>query len=41
LVTNVLPARSIRTGEDIKAQETGRILDDMVARYRALPFKLQ
>jgi hypothetical protein len=41
LVTNVLPARSIRTGVDIKAQETSRILDDMVARYRALPFKLQ
>lgn len=41
LVTNVLPARSIRTGDDIKAQETGRILDDMVARYRALPFRLQ
>jgi hypothetical protein len=41
LVTNFLPARSIRTGDDIKAQETGRILDDLVARYRALPFRLQ
>ncbi len=41
LVTNVLPARSIRTGDDIKEQATGRILDDGVARYRALPFKLQ
>lgn len=39
-VTNVRPPRSIRPGGDIKAQETCRRLDDMVARYRALPFRL-
>ncbi len=41
LVNNFLPARSIQTGEDVKAQSTGAILDDLAARYRALPFKLQ
>jgi hypothetical protein len=41
LVNNFLPARTIQTGDDVKAQSTGAILDDMGARYRALPLKLQ
>ncbi len=41
LVNNVVTARSIRTGEDIKAQETSRILDELAARHRALPMRLQ
>ncbi|MCW5549923.1 MAG: hypothetical protein KIT44_13250 [Opitutaceae bacterium] len=41
LVNNVLPARSILTGDDLKGQATGRILDEMAARYRALPPRLQ
>lgn len=41
LVNNVLPARSIPTGDDIKGQATGRILDELAARYRALPPRLQ
>ena len=41
IVNNVLPARTIRTGDDVKAQATGAILDHLASRYRALPFKLQ
>lgn len=41
IVNNVLPAKTIRTGEDVKAQATGAILDHLASRYRALPFKLQ
>ena len=41
IVNNVLPAKTIRTGEDVKAQATGEILDHLAARYRGLPFKLQ
>ncbi len=41
IVNHVLPARTIRTGEDVKAQATGEILDALAARYRGLPFKLQ
>lgn len=40
-VNNLLPARSILTGDDLKGQATGRILDEMAARYRALPPRLQ
>lgn len=35
------PSRVIRTGEDVKAQDTGAIFDALAARYRALPLKLQ
>jgi X-X-X-Leu-X-X-Gly heptad repeat protein len=41
VVNNFLPAGSLETGDDITAQETGAILDAMVARYRALPLRLQ
>ena len=41
IVNNVLPTRSIRTGDDIKAQATGEILDHLASRYRGLPFKVQ
>lgn len=41
IVNNMLPAQTIRTGDEVKAQETGRILDELAARYRALPFRVQ
>lgn len=41
IVNNFLPARTIATGDDLKAEPTGPILDSLVARYRALPLKLQ
>ena len=41
VVNSFLPARTIQTGDDIKAQQTGAILDALVARYNALPLKLQ
>ncbi|HWA09989.1 MAG TPA: hypothetical protein VG838_11110 [Opitutaceae bacterium] len=41
VVNNFLPARTIRTGDDVKAQQTSQILGDLTARYQGLPFKLQ
>jgi hypothetical protein len=41
IVNNVLPTKSLRTGDDVKAQQTGQILDELAARYRSLPFKVQ
>jgi hypothetical protein len=41
LVNNFLPSRTIATGEDVKAQQTSQTLNDLVARYQGLPFKLQ
>ncbi|MCF7688615.1 MAG: hypothetical protein K9M98_00965 [Cephaloticoccus sp.] len=41
MVTNFLPSRSLKTGDDITGQETGTSLDAMVTRYRSLPLKLQ
>lgn len=41
VVNNFLPAKTIATGDDTKAQQTGDILNALVARYNALPFKLQ
>lgn len=41
VVNNFLPSRSLKTGDDIMAQETGTILDAMVSRYRSLPLRLQ
>jgi len=35
------PQQTIRTGPDVRAQSTGAILDQLVARVRALPLKLQ
>jgi predicted nucleic acid-binding Zn-ribbon protein len=41
LVSNFLAARTIRTGDDVRAAGIGTALDDVSARYRALPFRLQ
>lgn len=41
VVNNFLPARTIKTGDDLKDEPTGPILDSLVTRYRALPLKLQ
>lgn len=41
VVNNFLPAKTIATGDDTKAQQTGDLLNALVARYNALPFKLQ
>jgi X-X-X-Leu-X-X-Gly heptad repeat protein len=41
LLGNFTPAKTIRTGDDVKAQGTGQMLDDLGARYRALPLPLQ
>jgi hypothetical protein len=41
LVNNFLLYRTIKTGDDLKAQPTSRVLNDLVARYQSLPFKLQ
>lgn len=41
LVTNFLPSHTLPTGDDLKERPTGEILDALVARYRALPLKLQ
>jgi len=40
LLDNFLPARSIKLGDTSK-QETGKILSEMAARYRSLPFRMQ
>lgn len=41
LVNMFTVLRSINTGDDIKAQETGIVLDALTSRYRNLPVKLQ
>ncbi len=41
VINNFLPARSIRTGNDVGAQKTSEILNEMAARVRALPFRMQ
>jgi chemotaxis protein histidine kinase CheA len=40
VINNFLPARTIRTGNNI-SQKTGAILDEMAMRVRALPFRMQ
>jgi hypothetical protein len=40
VISNFLPARTILTGEAI-SQKTGVIIDEMAARVRALPFRMQ
>jgi hypothetical protein len=40
LVSNFLPARSVKTG-DVSTAGVGAVLNDIGARYRALPFRLQ
>jgi hypothetical protein len=41
LVSNFLPARTIKTGDDVRAAAIGATLEAINARYRALPFRLQ
>jgi X-X-X-Leu-X-X-Gly heptad repeat protein len=41
LLKNFAAVATIRTGTDIRAQATGALLDDLGARVRALPIKLQ
>ena len=35
------PQKTIRTGADIKSQNTGAVFDELIARVRAMPIKLQ
>ncbi len=41
LLGNFTPAKTMKTGDDVKTQVTSQILDDLSARYRALPLPLQ
>ncbi len=41
VINNFLPSKTIQTGEDITEQKTGAILDQMAARVRMLPFRMQ
>lgn len=41
LLKSFTPAKTIRTGPDIRNQSTGALFDELIARVHALPFKLQ
>src|SRR5207248_8766552 len=41
IINNFLPARALRTGDDVRDQQTSLLLGHLGARYRALPLKLQ
>lgn len=41
LLKNFSAAKAIRTGADIKDQATGALFDELIARIRAMPLKLQ
>jgi X-X-X-Leu-X-X-Gly heptad repeat protein len=41
LVTNFLPAKVLVTGDDVKAQHTADLLNELAARVHQLPLKLQ
>lgn len=41
VVRDFRPARTMAPGPDIKGQETGAMLDDLISRVRAMPLKLQ
>ena len=41
IVNNFLPAKTLTTGDDVRAQHTADLLNELGARVRALPFKLQ
>ena len=41
LVTNFLPAKTLTTGNDVKAQHTSVLLNELYARVHMLPLKLQ
>ncbi|MEO6874308.1 MAG: hypothetical protein ABI222_05755 [Opitutaceae bacterium] len=41
LVNNFLPYKTLSTGDDVKAQHTATLLNDLAARVHSLPLKLQ
>ncbi len=41
VLKNFAAAKTIRTGADIKAQATGALFEDLIARVRGMPIKLQ
>ncbi|MSU51550.1 MAG: hypothetical protein EXS37_21085 [Opitutus sp.] len=41
VLKNFAPLKTIRTGADIRGQSTGALFDDLIARVRAMPIKLQ
>lgn len=41
LVNNFLPAQEIRTGDDLAARPTSRVLNDLTQRLKRLPLRLQ
>jgi hypothetical protein len=41
VIRNFTPLRTIKTGDDVKSQNTSQILDELSARYRNLPLNLQ
>ena len=41
LVNNFLPAHWVKTGDDLHNAGIAAVLNDLGARYRALPFRLQ
>jgi hypothetical protein len=38
---NFSAQKAIQAGTDIRSQSTGRLFDELIARVRALPSKLQ
>jgi X-X-X-Leu-X-X-Gly heptad repeat protein len=41
VLKNFSPTKTIRTGSDIRNQATGALFDELIARVRAMPLKLQ
>jgi hypothetical protein len=41
VINNFLPAKTVRTGDDVTAQNTSDVLNEMAMRVRALPFRMQ
>ncbi len=41
LITNFLPHKTLALGDDLKATPTGPLLEEVAARYRRLPARLQ
>lgn len=41
VIRNFTASKTIKTGDDVKAQNTSQILDELSARYRGLPLNLQ
>jgi hypothetical protein len=41
VLKNFTPSKTIRAGTDIKSQSTGAIFDEIIARVRSMPVKLQ